>query len=187
MIIISAIWEPMFKTDDGKDAKLKYYNFITGQPDCETMQHRPIYYLGDTEDEWVSFYNYLHYVIYKSQCMGPLENLAHGRTLKEVNSYTDLQLDNLTCFYCKRYRNEFNCYCIYICTNYKSIYYLIATRMSPGIWTCRLTLIVFCFCWQIFVTITWTRHHHLTLLTPTANLMIRNIWRYSFITNIKPY
>lgn len=47
----SAVWEPNFKTDDGKDAKLKYYDFVTGQPDCETMQHRPIYYLGDTEDE----------------------------------------------------------------------------------------------------------------------------------------
>ncbi|XP_023940353.2 probable G-protein coupled receptor Mth-like 5 isoform X2 [Bicyclus anynana] len=44
-------WEPEFKTEDGKIAKVKYYNYITGVPDCETTQQRPIFDLGKSEDE----------------------------------------------------------------------------------------------------------------------------------------
>lgn len=62
--MFSAIWKPKFKTEDGNDAKVKYYRFIHGVPDCETTQHRAIFYLNNTkttEDEYVTIckINYL--------------------------------------------------------------------------------------------------------------------------------
>lgn len=44
-------WEPLFKTEDGKEAKVKHFNFITGIPDCATTQLRPIFDFGKSEDE----------------------------------------------------------------------------------------------------------------------------------------
>ncbi|CAG9789285.1 unnamed protein product [Diatraea saccharalis] len=45
------LWEPQFKSEDGKDVKLKHFQYETGLPDCENTQMRPIYYLKNTEDE----------------------------------------------------------------------------------------------------------------------------------------
>lgn len=50
-VIITAVWVPIFKNDDGKEAVMKHYSFVTGQPDCDATQHRPIYYLPYSEDE----------------------------------------------------------------------------------------------------------------------------------------
>ncbi|XP_013170684.1 PREDICTED: probable G-protein coupled receptor Mth-like 5 [Papilio xuthus] len=44
-------WIPKFKTEDGKDAKLKYFKYLNGVPDCATTQQRPIFYFGKSEDE----------------------------------------------------------------------------------------------------------------------------------------
>lgn len=45
------LWIPKFKDEDGKDVKVKYYSYVEGIPDCETTQQRPIFDLGDSEDE----------------------------------------------------------------------------------------------------------------------------------------
>lgn len=62
MHFISDLWKPQFKTEDGRDANVKYYQFVNGLPDCETTQRRPIYILGNpkSEDEYVQT-NKLHY------------------------------------------------------------------------------------------------------------------------------
>ncbi|XP_063367471.1 probable G-protein coupled receptor Mth-like 5 [Cydia amplana] len=48
------VWKPQFKTEDGKDVQVKYFRYIHGYPDCETTQHRAIFYLNNlrrSEDE----------------------------------------------------------------------------------------------------------------------------------------
>ncbi|XP_063627911.1 probable G-protein coupled receptor Mth-like 5 [Cydia splendana] len=48
------VWEPQFKTEDGKDVQVKYFRYIHGYPDCETTQHRAIFYFSNlrkSEDE----------------------------------------------------------------------------------------------------------------------------------------
>ncbi|XP_063387040.1 probable G-protein coupled receptor Mth-like 5 [Cydia fagiglandana] len=48
------VWKPQFKTEDGKDVQVKYFRYIHGYPDCETTQHRAIFYLSNlrkSEDE----------------------------------------------------------------------------------------------------------------------------------------
>lgn len=47
------MWNPQFKTEDGNNAKVKYYNFVPGIPDCATTQQRAIFDLGKSEDEYV--------------------------------------------------------------------------------------------------------------------------------------
>lgn len=47
---------PQFKTEEGKDTKVKYYKFLSGVPDCATTQQRPIFYFGKSEDEYVMHY-----------------------------------------------------------------------------------------------------------------------------------
>lgn len=44
------IWEPQFKTEDGSDAKVKYFKFIPGIPDCKTTKLTPIYDLEDSQE-----------------------------------------------------------------------------------------------------------------------------------------
>ncbi|CAG9134016.1 unnamed protein product [Plutella xylostella] len=44
-------WEPKFKTEDGKDTKMKYFRYVPGVPDCETTQQRAIFSLENSEDE----------------------------------------------------------------------------------------------------------------------------------------
>lgn len=46
-------WEPHFKTEDGNDAQLKFYNYTYGFPDCEATQWRSIldFGRGKSEDE----------------------------------------------------------------------------------------------------------------------------------------
>ncbi|XP_038206468.1 probable G-protein coupled receptor Mth-like 5 [Zerene cesonia] len=46
-----SLWQPLFKTEDGKDVKLKYFRFINGVPNCATTQQRPIFDLGKSEDK----------------------------------------------------------------------------------------------------------------------------------------
>ncbi|XP_028036702.1 probable G-protein coupled receptor Mth-like 5 isoform X2 [Bombyx mandarina] len=46
-----SVWEPHFKTEDGQDGKVKYYNYTYGLPDCEATQWRPILDFGDSEDK----------------------------------------------------------------------------------------------------------------------------------------
>ncbi|XP_063539118.1 probable G-protein coupled receptor Mth-like 5 [Cydia strobilella] len=48
------VWKPQFKTEDGKEVQVKYFRYIHGYPDCETTQHRAIFYLSNlrkSEDE----------------------------------------------------------------------------------------------------------------------------------------
>ncbi|XP_061721545.1 probable G-protein coupled receptor Mth-like 5 [Cydia pomonella] len=48
------LWKPHFKTEDGKDVQVKYFRYIHGYPDCETTQHRAIFYFNNlrkSEDE----------------------------------------------------------------------------------------------------------------------------------------
>ncbi|XP_047994346.1 probable G-protein coupled receptor Mth-like 5 [Leguminivora glycinivorella] len=50
------VWTPQFKTEDGKKAQVKYSRYIHGYPDCETTQHRAIFYfnsLKKSEDELI--------------------------------------------------------------------------------------------------------------------------------------
>ncbi|CAH0728341.1 unnamed protein product, partial [Brenthis ino] len=44
-------WVPQFKTEDGKDAVVKYFGYVNGVPNCATTQQRPIFDLGKSEDE----------------------------------------------------------------------------------------------------------------------------------------
>ncbi|CAK1583624.1 unnamed protein product [Parnassius mnemosyne] len=46
-----SLWVPQFKTEDGKDAKVEYFKYLSGVPDCATTQQRPIFYFGKSEDE----------------------------------------------------------------------------------------------------------------------------------------
>ncbi|XP_039757659.1 probable G-protein coupled receptor Mth-like 5 [Pararge aegeria] len=50
-LLNQSMWEPQFKTEDGIAAALKYFNYVTGVPDCATTQQRPIFDLGKSEDE----------------------------------------------------------------------------------------------------------------------------------------
>ncbi|KAH9631594.1 hypothetical protein HF086_004361 [Spodoptera exigua] len=46
-----SLWTPQFKTEDGNDAKVKYYNYVFGVPDCATTQQRAIFDLDKSEDK----------------------------------------------------------------------------------------------------------------------------------------
>ncbi|XP_030024663.2 probable G-protein coupled receptor Mth-like 5 isoform X2 [Manduca sexta] len=46
-----SVWVPQFKTEDGKDSKVKFYNYTYGLPDCEATQWRSILDFGKSEDE----------------------------------------------------------------------------------------------------------------------------------------
>lgn len=46
-----SVWTPQFKTDDGKDTKVKYFQYVHGYPNCGTTQGRPVYDYRESEDE----------------------------------------------------------------------------------------------------------------------------------------
>ncbi|CAH0690146.1 unnamed protein product [Spodoptera exigua] len=46
-----SLWTPQFKTEDGNDAKVKYYNYVFGVPDCATTQQRAIFDFDKSEDK----------------------------------------------------------------------------------------------------------------------------------------
>ncbi|KAG6449944.1 hypothetical protein O3G_MSEX006337 [Manduca sexta] len=48
---VLGVWVPQFKTEDGKDSKVKFYNYTYGLPDCEATQWRSILDFGKSEDE----------------------------------------------------------------------------------------------------------------------------------------
>ncbi|CAH4036923.1 probable G-protein coupled receptor Mth-like 5 [Pieris brassicae] len=45
------LWNPIFRTENGEEVKLKYFRFIHGVPNCETTELRPIFDLGKSEDK----------------------------------------------------------------------------------------------------------------------------------------
>lgn len=53
--MFSGLWIPQFKTEDGNDAKVKYFNYVYGVPDCATTQQRAIFDLDISEDKYVPF------------------------------------------------------------------------------------------------------------------------------------
>lgn len=57
---VLATWEPKFKTEDGKDTKMKYFRYVPGVPDCETTQQRAIFSLENSEDELVFIPYFIH-------------------------------------------------------------------------------------------------------------------------------
>ncbi|XP_047033899.1 probable G-protein coupled receptor Mth-like 5 [Helicoverpa zea] len=46
-----SLWTPQFKTEDGNDAKVKYFNYVYGVPDCATTQQRAIFDIEKSEDK----------------------------------------------------------------------------------------------------------------------------------------
>lgn len=53
MWLVLGLWTPQFKTEDGKDAKVKYFQYVHGVPNCMTTQRRPIMDFRKSEEEWV--------------------------------------------------------------------------------------------------------------------------------------
>ncbi|XP_045453073.1 probable G-protein coupled receptor Mth-like 5 [Melitaea cinxia] len=46
-----SVWKPVFKTEDGTITSVKYFRYVNGVPNCSTTQQRPIFDLGNSEDE----------------------------------------------------------------------------------------------------------------------------------------
>ncbi|XP_049877724.1 probable G-protein coupled receptor Mth-like 5 [Pectinophora gossypiella] len=73
-------WIPKFKTEDGKDTKVKHYRFINGIPRCETTQQRPIFDLGKSEDQlnMLSDGRLLHLIHHKHSTEDIKEDLSNN-------------------------------------------------------------------------------------------------------------
>lgn len=50
-MFVVGLWTPQFKTEDGKDTKVKYFQYVHGYPNCVSTQKRPIFDFGKSEDE----------------------------------------------------------------------------------------------------------------------------------------
>ncbi|KOB69855.1 Methuselah-like protein 5 [Operophtera brumata] len=120
-----SIWKPQFKTEDGKDANVKYYQFVNGLPDCESTQRRPIFILGHpkSEDEL----NLLE--------DGRLRHLIHHEhssdSIKEepVNLHESIQIP-LTFGHCKSQINNNKVIYKKLFTNESNNLQILATNMT---------------------------------------------------------
>ncbi|XP_073950460.1 G-protein coupled receptor Mth-like 5 [Choristoneura fumiferana] len=141
------IWKPKFKTEDGNDAAVKYYRFIHGVPDCETTQHRAIFYLNNTkttEDELnlLTDGRLLH-IIYHEPSLDtvkddPLVRLQGNIVIPKVQqlaSYTYIQhkycMDKILMTTNTTYVGEYAIVCIPDVKNWTDIDFIIKKIVNP--------------------------------------------------------